>query len=379
MVAQVGLACRLSPSRAAGLVRSALILVEDMPGTLAAVESGELSEDRAEIVVRRCEVLTPEHRRMVDVELTELLRRGELSRLGDRELRRRVDAIAYRVDAASVVERCRFAESQRRVTIRPAPDAMCFVTALLPIAQGVAVHVALVQEATAARALGDDRSRGQVLADTFVARATGADLHEGGPVELQVVITDRALLSGATTPAHIPGYGTVPAPWVRDLVTPGHEEGSEDQSRVWVRRLFTHPDNGTLVAMDSQRRLFDRGIRRFLLARDGTCRTPWCDAPIRHLDHIVDHAAGGPTSVANGQGLCVRCNHVKQAAGWRARAEGGGPAEAGEAGAPGQPHTVVTTTPTGHSYHSTAPPVIPPSGEVDVSQLEQIYERLLAA
>jgi uncharacterized protein DUF222 len=104
VVAQVGLACRLSPSRAAGLVQTALILVEDLPGTLAAVESGELSEDRAEIVVRRCEVLTPEHRRMVDVELTELLRRGELSRLGDRELRRRVDAIAYRVDAASVVD-----------------------------------------------------------------------------------------------------------------------------------------------------------------------------------------------------------------------------------------------------------------------------------
>ncbi len=93
---------------------------------------------------------------------------------------------------------------------------------------------------------------------------------------------------------------------------------------MWVRRLFTHPDDGTLVAMDSERRLFDGGLRRFLLARDGTCRTPWCDAPVRHVDHVVDHAAGGPTTAANGQGLCVRCNHAKQAAGWRARAEGGG-------------------------------------------------------
>ncbi|HEY8308308.1 MAG TPA: HNH endonuclease [Lapillicoccus sp.] len=40
-----------------------------------------------------------------------------------------------------------------------------------------------------------------------------------------------------------------------------------------------------------------------------------------HLDHVVDHAQGGPASVANGQGLCVRCHHTKQQPGWRARPE----------------------------------------------------------
>jgi hypothetical protein len=159
---------------------------------------------------------------------------------------------------------------------------------------------------------------------------------------------------------------------------------------VWVRQLFTHPDDGTLVAMDSERRLFDGGLRRFLLARDGTCRTPWCDAPVRHVDHVVDHSAGGPTAAANAQGLCVRCNHAKQAAGWRARAEGGG--GGGDRKAHDQepvddwvPHTVVTTAPTGHRYRSTAPPVVvadasDASDEPDgASRLERAYERLLAA
>lgn len=42
--------------------------------------------------------------------------------------------------------------------------------------------------------------------------------------------------------------------------------------------------------MDSRARLFPAGLRRFIRARDDTCRTPYCDAPIRHLDHIVPPA-----------------------------------------------------------------------------------------
>jgi hypothetical protein len=77
--------------------------------------------------------------------------------------------------------------------------------------------------------------------------------------------------------------------------------------------------------------------------RDRRCRTPWCEAPVRHLDHAEDHAEGGPTSADNGQGLCEGCNDAKQAAGWTARPR------------PGPRHTIEITTPTGHRYTSTAP------------------------
>ena len=386
VVGQIALARRVSPSRAAGLVSTARALVHEMPATLAALEVGDLSEWRAELVVRECQVLDAEHRAHVDVELDELRCAGQLDGLGDREVVRRVRALAYRVDPASVVERGRIAESRRRVTIRPAPDTMCYLTALLPVAQGVAVHAALVRAAASGRATGDERSQGQVMTDTLVARVTGRAVVDEVSVELQVVITDRALLAGDATPAAIAGYGPVPAAWVRDLVASptgdagdagsAKDAGCDDASRarVWLRRLFTHPDDGTLVAMDSERRLFDGRLRRFLLARDGTCRTAWCDAPIRHLDHVRDHAAGGPTNAENGQGLCVRCNHAKQAAGWRAEADGG-------RGGPHRwrPHTVVTTTPTGHRYPSTAPPVLVLAPDDEPSPLERTYERLLAA
>ncbi len=372
---QVALARRVSPSRGARHLAVALALVRQIPRTLAALEVGALSEWRAEIVVRETAILAPEQQSAVDAELFDVLGLEGVGRLGDRELIRRVRAIAYRLDAESVLARCRGAEEQRRVSIRPAPDTMSYVTAYLPVAQGVAVHAALTAAAAASRAGGDDRSKGQLMADLLVQRVTGQSTAAAVPVEVQVVITDRALLTGAfgtgdDTPAQVPGYGTVPARWARELVA--HSDG-EAAARVWLRRLYTHPDDGTLVAMDSTRRLFGGGLRRFLVARDGTCQTPWCDAPVRHLDHVVDHASGGPTSAHNGQGACERCNHTKQQPGWCARPEPAPPPGAWRA------HTVVTITPTGHRYASTAPPVLPGEPPHGSSPLERHLETLLAA
>jgi hypothetical protein len=78
--------------------------------------------------------------------------------------------------------------------------------------------------------------------------------------------------------------------------------------------------------------------------RDQVCRTPWCDAPIRHTDHSEAVLEGGETSYANAQGLCQACNLAKQAPGWRAR--------------PGSAGSVDTATPTGLRYR-TVPPGLP--------------------
>lgn len=370
VAAQVALAWRESPVRGAQHVRLALALTTEMPHTLAALEAGEVSEWRAQIIITETATLTSEQRTLVDSEVVgpvgdagDARDVGEqVGALGDRELARRVRAAAYRVDAASVMARAAKAEAERRVTIRPAPDTMAYVTALLPVAQAVAAHAALTAAADTARAGGDERGKGQVMADTFVTRLTGQTAADAVPVEVQLVKTDRALLAGNTTPAQIPGYGTVPAVWARTLLTRSSDPVNERSApaTVWLRRLYTHPATGTLVAMDSTRRTFEAGLRRYLLTRDtGICRTPWCDAPARHLDHIHDHADGGPTNDTNGQGLCVRCNHTKQLPGFTAATI--------LTRQPGAPHTVRITTPTGHTYTSHAPPLLPGQGRRAVS------------
>ncbi|MFB9821138.1 HNH endonuclease, partial [Arthrobacter ramosus] len=162
-------------------------------------------------------------------------------------------------------------------------------------------------------------------------------------VEVQLVMTDRTLFQGDAEPARLPGYGIVPAAWARAILT-GDPEGGQEL-KLWLRRLYTAPGSGDLVAADSRARLFPAGMGRFIQARDDTCRTPYCDAPIRHFDHIVPWHDDGPTSLSNGAGLCEACNHTKELTGWTAKT------------APGTRHVVEIRTPTGHHYRSTAPPL----------------------
>ncbi|MDQ0850035.1 hypothetical protein QFZ65_001973 [Arthrobacter sp. B3I9] len=127
-------------------------------------------------------------------------------------------------------------------------------------------------------------------------------------------MTDRTLLQGDSEPARLPGYGIVPAGWARALIKRGPARATglnrsgpvsaadNEALQTWLRRLYSAPGTGDLVAMDSRARLFPAGLRRFLQARDDTCRTPYCDAPIRHMDHILAWAGGGATTAANGAG-----------------------------------------------------------------------------
>jgi 5-methylcytosine-specific restriction endonuclease McrA len=185
------------------------------------------------------------------------------------------------------------------------------------------------------------------MADTLVAKTTGlptattADGETGiatPGIEIQLVMSERTLIRGDHEPAHVPGFGPIPAPIARRL--------TRRADKVWLRRLFTHPATGELVATDSRRRLFDGRLREMVIARDRTCRNPWCDAPIRHVDHIRPHSRGGATAFENGQGLCEACNYVKEAPGWRTDV----------IHLPGTGQVVETTTPTNRRYRSQAPP-----------------------
>ena len=339
IAAQVGLARRESPVRGGQHLGLAKALVFEMPHTMAALTAGRLSEWRATLLVRETACLSVEHRAMVDRALAGAP--GKLDGLGDAGLVAEARKLAYQLDPHAVLNRARKAETERRVTCRPAPDTMAHLTALLPVKQAVAAYAALLKDADSARAAGDPRTRGQVMADTLVARLTGQATADRVPLAIELVITDRTLLAGGTEPAHLPGYGPVPAPLARSWVT------LDPDVAIWLRRLYTHPGTGDLIAMDARTRAFTGNLRRFVELRDHTCRTPWCDAPIRHTDHPQPYANGGATSTVNAQGLCEACNYTQQAPGWPAR----------PAPPPGPPPTPPPHPPTGHSYHSTAPPL----------------------
>ncbi len=360
IAAQVGLAMRVSPWRAQRWLGWATILTTELPQTFAQLRAGRTSEQRAMIVARETIWLSCEDRAVVDTELA-----AQLERLGDRRVEAAARTLAYRLDPAGFVERCRAAENDRRVWLRPAPDTMCRLTALLPVVQGVAAYAALRRTADTAISDGDGRSRGQLMADTVVERLTGQARAVDVPVEINLVMTDQALLAGGNEPAIIPGYGPVPAGRARDLV---HQPG--DAVPRWIRRLYRDPVSGDLVGMDSRRRNFTTGQRLAVVLRDQICRTPWCDAPIRHVDHVRPVAAGGRTSLANAQGLCAACNYAKQAPGWWGAPPGDRRRRRAE---------VVIATPTGHRYRSVPPGVPRPALSAENrSPTELRLARLLA-
>ncbi len=101
---------------------------------------------------------------------------------------------------------------------------------------------------------------------------------------------------------------------------------ASDAAKASLRRLFVSPLDRALVAMESTSRRFDGLLAEFLDLRDGgICRTPGCNAVIRHHDHVVPAAAGGRTEACNAQGLCERCNYVKESPGWASWVPGSSP------------------------------------------------------
>ena len=334
----VALARRESPHRGRRHLSLARIVPTELPHTWAAWQAGHIDEWTATVIARETACLPLSHRLALDEEVA--ADPAGLEQLSARQLLARLRREAERLDPASCVARRRQAESHRRVTLRPAPDSMTWLTALLPVKDGVAAYATLTSHADSARAEGDPRSRGQVMADALVAGIlTGDGTRPVTPVALGVVMSDDALFGGADDEAHLEDFGPIPAELAREIVCGAL---TEDET-VSVRRLYASPATGELVAMDARTRTFRGSLARFIRLRDRTCRNPWCDAPVRHVDHVTEREDGGSTSARNGQGLCEACNYAKTAHRWRA--------------GPGPDGSVTTTLPTGHSYTTRPPPI----------------------
>jgi hypothetical protein len=381
---QVGLARRVSPASASRQVTQAKTLVRELPGTLALLQAGEISEFAATVVINELAVLSADDRRVADERIT-----PQLPGLGPKRAQGLTRRIVIELDQQAVVDKAAKAREDRRVGCRPAPDTMAVLSALLPCEDGVRAYASLRTHAGALNASGDERSRDQIMADTLVERLTGQSPAIGGPVEIGLIMNGDTLLGGNparasvgeptgdqadghagdrahdgpnqanATPdsppaprqttgsaAELTGYGPIPAPIARDIIAraAGADAQPQAAAEVFIRRLFTDPVTGTVARIDARRRRFTGPLAAYLRYRDQLCRTPYCEAPIRQLDHIQPHSTGGPTTEHNGRGLCERCNYINQMPGWTATL------------IDSDRHIVETTTPTGHTYRSHPPP-----------------------
>ncbi|MDF3310445.1 HNH endonuclease signature motif containing protein [Rhodococcus sp. T2V] len=168
-----------------------------------------------------------------------------------------------------------------------------------------------------------------------------AEWDRGIALAVNLVVSDETLLAGESEAADLAGFGPAPAGIARQLVA----DALEGETETTLRLIYACPLSGSLTAMESQSRTFPKSLRKLIDLRDRTCRTPWCDAPIRHHDHILSRRKKGATTAHNGAGLCAACNYAKEGDGWTAR----------PVRRHGRTHLFDLGTPTGHHYRSVAP------------------------
>jgi len=367
---QLALVLRCSPSRGDAFRHLATVLTDQMPHTLHALTTGVISQYHAQVAVTATSGLPVGVREHIDQAIAH-----DLPSLTPKQLGAACRRVAAQVDAAGVVAKINQAVGSRRVSVRPAPDGLAYLSVVGPLAEVVGAYATLRRDAQSIIGGQDSgegaggRGLGAVMTDLALRRLSGRGVGEGQPVMVDLVITDRSLFGvgdptrSVTEPANVPGYGPIPVPaawaWLADPGTPAK-----------IRRLFTSVDGRDLVAMESRTRAFTGALAEMIRLRDQTCAAPWCDAPIRDIDHTHPYRHGGATSYVNGEGLCRRCNDTKEQPGWHVtlhqerpdtgvdttRRAGIDPDhEAAEA-----TRRVTWTTPTGQTHATSPPPLLGP-------------------
>src|SRR5690625_4954483 len=315
--AEVGLARGESPYVGAALTHTATALCTVLPHTMAALAAGRVSEYHARIVAEQTNHLSEAHRREIDAAIAHRLGKASSS-----QLRTLIQGHAYRLVRKAAEQRAAQNKRGRCVSLVPLGEGMVAVNAELPTHQGLAIMEALkkrtnqrvaaqyrqqADEATAP--VGAPVNRNHIMADVLVETLTGQATAAGVAAEVVVVVDDTMLFGDGDTPGWIPGHGPLPAGMVKAWL-------ADPEAKKFIRRMYTRPDDGQLVALESTRRRFPDGLVTMLRLRDDSCATPWCNSPIQEADHRRPWAQGGATSWANSTGLCKRCNQRNENRGW---------------------------------------------------------------
>ncbi|MEV1290972.1 DUF222 domain-containing protein [Pseudonocardia sp. NPDC049635] len=133
---------------------------------------------------------------------------------------------------------------------------------------------------------------------------------------VQVVVSLDTLIGTSERPAELTGHGPIPATTARALAAGG----------VW-QQLITHPATGRIRNVGRTMYSPPAAMADHVRARDGRCRGPACDHPVRDLDHHIPWARGGQTSEDNLHGYCRGCHTLKDRPGWQVLAHPDGTIE----------------------------------------------------
>ncbi|SHF82869.1 protein of unknown function [Jatrophihabitans endophyticus] len=294
------------------------------PRVAAAQAAGSISPRHAAVVVaavqRLPDVVQVEHGARVEAELVEYATQFDPHQLGTLALR-----VTTLLDQDGALADVAYRERHRDLTIRQRPDGSASISgeATAELAERLlTVLDALAAPRPAADGTRDLRTAGQRrhdgLLDALDLLQRAELLPSVAGISTTVLLTTTAANWSSGDAVAVTGHGAI-------LPTREAIRIAGGDTRVMSVDLDEH---GAVTGHTDTRRLFTETQRLAMIARDGGCTFPGCDTPPAwtQAHHVVDHANGGRTTIANGALVCGHHHrsHAKQ--GWRSVMRDGRPA-----------------------------------------------------
>jgi hypothetical protein len=303
---EVAAALRRSPTAVHDQLVAARLLFGPLRRTRDALAAGRIGEGHAQVIAEQAEVL---HRslaaddaafqRACDALQDRVLARAETCTRS--QLRRLAKAAVAAIDAAGEAERRRRARSTVDVCVYPDDDGLAVLMARLGSVDAARI-IAAVNAVAASDALVTpcDATLGERRAAALLELVTGSAPGVEVRAEISVTVSLADLVEGAGP--------------VLELL-------EDDRVPLNLRRLVTDPLTGRSLDLGRRRYEVSDGLRRWIIARDLTCRFPGCSRRARacQVDHIVAWSDGGRTDADCLHALCTRHHQLKTHGGWQVR------------------------------------------------------------
>ncbi|TFD25715.1 DUF222 domain-containing protein, partial [Cryobacterium sp. TMT2-23] len=262
------LACTIRiPQRSAEtLIHESGCLTGELPLTMAALRSGQISYRHAQVLMGQAWSLPDEAKAAFE---EALLKSAE--NLTASKLKRKARILRERLHPETITARHQKSASERNVFFEPEADGMASLHWYDSAEKVQAAYDRITVMGLSLLGPDEDRTLGRLRADVFkdliLDGVTPRGLGKGIRGRVHVTVPVLTLMGQSEEPGHLEGYGPIDPDTARRIAARAPS----------FTRILVHPETGVVLSVGRDRYKVPKDLRRYLEVRDETCRFPGCN------------------------------------------------------------------------------------------------------